>query len=48
MFCIVCALFYLVDRIEKMTYNGPNGIYKNGSPDRKRPGRFLANVMSKV
>ncbi|XP_060563219.1 uncharacterized protein LOC132722711 isoform X1 [Ruditapes philippinarum] len=35
-------------KIEKMTYNGPNGIYKNGAPDGSRPGIFLANVNSKV
>ncbi|XP_053402445.1 uncharacterized protein LOC128557888 [Mercenaria mercenaria] len=35
-------------KIEKMLYDGPNGIYKNGAPDGSRPGIFYANVNSKV
>ncbi|XP_052818910.1 uncharacterized protein LOC128244847 [Mya arenaria] len=35
-------------KIEKMTYNGPLGIYKNGAPDGSRPGVFYANVNQKV
>ncbi|XP_053402915.1 uncharacterized protein LOC123549895 [Mercenaria mercenaria] len=35
-------------KIEKMTYDGPSGIYKNAAPDGSRPGVFYANVNSKV
>lgn len=34
--------------IEPMLNAGPMGIYKNGAPDKSRPGKFLANVQSKV
>ncbi|KAL4234368.1 hypothetical protein ACF0H5_006015 [Mactra antiquata] len=35
-------------QIKKMTYNGPNGIYKNAAPDFSRPGVFYANVFDPV